>query len=515
MKLSTAMNAPIHSQSCDLFPVKFGKFTEDEQEKVQQLLRSDRSIVEFEWELSVEESPSSSADLPLFDHSKFTYESLSSFPCSVVPRGLVNRGNTCFMNAVLQSLIHLRPFFATFNYFSSTFSPEYLEGFDLIKAFVDLSNEFSLQEDVKLANERVYVQDLIAPDLIYEALSKKGSILKMHGNQEDAHEFLSYLIDGLHEEFVEHSKRYPECYEQLGEMLDADSDWTKIVSKKGKTPSVNRQSVITQDSPISRLFIGCTRSSIKLLQMKESVTVEPYLCLQLDVEHCSDMLGALANMCSPETVPYCIDNVIRNATKSLTFETLPPVLCINLKTFVFSVTGGSQKVDRFIPYPACFEFPDRLVHHEPFDEGCCLATGPVYKLISVIYHHGKQAGGGHYTADVLVGQKERSMRRNGNDNPYLLDCWMRFDDEISAEVDLNQVLHEKPNQSAYLLFYQLISDEADAKALLDCAPSMLHSLSGRMGIVENAKGMHSKGSLSGAHEGETSTRWTTKIARRR
>lgn len=514
MKSSSTMDAPIHSSPHSLFPVKFGRFTEEQQHKIHNLLRSDRSVVEFEWDIPLDESSDASVELPSFDPAKFSYQSLTSFPCSIVPRGLINRGNTCFMNAVLQSLIHLKPFFAIFNYFSSTFGPEYLEGFDLIKAFVDLCNEFSLQESVKIANEKVCVQDLIAPDMIYEALSKKGSILKMHGNQEDAHEFLSYLIDGLHEEFVEHFKKYPDCYEVPTEMLTSSNDWTKIISKKGKIPSINRQSMISQETPISNLFTGCTRSSIKLPHIKESVTVEPYLCLQLDVEHCNDMLGALTSICKPEIVPYNVDNFVQNAIKSLSFESLPPILCINLKTFVFSVVGGSQKIDRFIPYPACFEFPSRLIHRELSDDGDSTQK-PVYRLLSVIYHHGKQAGGGHYTADVLIGQKQQcSTRRNGYENPYSQDCWMRFDDKISAEVDLRQVLQEKPNQNAYILFYQLLSNETDASLFLDYAPSLAHYSNGQTEMHENAKGPFSKDSFS-ASVAESSTSWTKKATRRR
>lgn len=57
----------------------------------------------------------------------------------------------------------------------------------------------------------------------------------------------------------------------------------------------------------------------------------------------------------------------------------------------------------------------------------------MYKLISVLIHHGQTCNSGHYYCFV----------RNSN------NCWYRMDDNHVSQVGLNEVLHQK----AYILFY--------------------------------------------------------------
>ena len=42
----------------------------------------------------------------------------------------------------------------------------------------------------------------ISPDMIYEAMRKINRFQTIKGRQEDAEEFLGYLMDGLHEDFL-------------------------------------------------------------------------------------------------------------------------------------------------------------------------------------------------------------------------------------------------------------------------------------------------------------------------
>ena len=59
--------------------------------------------------------------------------------------------------------------------------------------------------------------------------------------------------------------------------------------------------------------------------------------------------------------------------------------------------------------------------------------------ITVIYHHGKYAAGGHYTCDV-----------------YHPSCggWIRLDDSLIKPASEEQVTKHYKERIAYLLFYQ-------------------------------------------------------------
>jgi ubiquitin carboxyl-terminal hydrolase 10 len=71
-----------------------------------------------------------------------------------------------------------------------------------------------------------------------------------------------------------------------------------------------------------------------------------------------------------------------------------------------------------------------------------------YKLYGVLYHHGKSAGGGRYTVDVL--------HPNGGSGGE--EAWLHIDDEGVIAVQHEDVFGGHDNervdeQCAYMLFY--------------------------------------------------------------
>lgn len=100
---------------------------------------------------------------------------------------------------------------------------------------------------------------------------KKVFLLKIisKGRQEDAEEFLGFLLDGLEEELLS----------LIPKAASADKDWIEIGPK--------RQPIIVQkassDSPISLLFRGSMRSVVKASGNNDSVTIQPFQSLQLDI----------------------------------------------------------------------------------------------------------------------------------------------------------------------------------------------------------------------------------------
>jgi ubiquitin carboxyl-terminal hydrolase 10 len=71
-----------------------------------------------------------------------------------------------------------------------------------------------------------------------------------------------------------------------------------------------------------------------------------------------------------------------------------------------------------------------------------------YKLYGVLYHHGKSAGSGHYTVDVL--HPNGDIGNGGG--------WLHIDDEAVSAVRNEDVFRRGNNERAdercaYMLFY--------------------------------------------------------------
>ncbi len=117
------------------------------------------------------------------------------------------------------------------------------------------------------------------------------------------------------------------------------------VGKKQRTNVV--RSSETRESAVSRLFGGSIRSVLHTPGQKDSVTLEPYQPLQLDIQspEVHDISDALRHISEAETVPGVWSSARGSnvdATKQVYIESFPPVLILHLKRFVYD--GMEQSV---------------------------------------------------------------------------------------------------------------------------------------------------------------------------
>lgn len=180
-------------------------------------------------------------------------------------------------------------------------------------------------------------------------------------------------------------------------------------------------------SPITKIFGGQLRSELRVRGNKNSVTLEPYQPLQLDIgsPEIRNIIDALKGLTRPEVLhgdfnsPHGKD---AQATKQVFIESVPPVLILHLKRFQFDAEGygGTVKIWKKVGYPLEFEFPREVLSRQKRNSILAENSGaPRYRLIAVVYHHGKNASGGHYTVDV--------RRQDGRE-------WIRIDDTIIRRV---------------------------------------------------------------------------------
>jgi ubiquitin carboxyl-terminal hydrolase 10 len=127
---------------------------------------------------------------------------------------------------------------------------------------------------------------------------------------------------------------------------------------------------------------------------------------------------------------------VDRASKQVFIETLPPVLILHLKRFHYdNNTKRTEKIWKKIGYPLELEMPKEVFPQQVRTRMAAHGGIPKYRLTGVIYHHGKNANGGHYTVDL--------RRQDGNE-------WIRLDDTLIRRIRSEDVAEggseENPKQ---------------------------------------------------------------------
>ncbi|GAA5935854.1 mRNA-binding ubiquitin-specific protease UBP3 [Sporobolomyces koalae] len=391
-------------------------------------------------------------------------------PSPPLPRGLINNGNLCFANAILQALVYCGAFWETLRAVEAGSRADLRsngqKGRSAVEAMIAFLGEFrnashSAAFDAANPNPAAssstpssssnlssfatadpspststasprpstsrYAHNhnsgtltplpSLSPTPIHDALSSNPRFDAMRrGTQEDAEEFLGFFLETLSEEVSEIVKREEERVSKLGggpgdkgkekQVVTEDEGeggWAEVGSK-GRI-ATTRTTGDTKDSPITRIFGGKSRSVLRCPGQKDSVTIEPFQRLQLDIQpdHVRTIEDALLNLTTPEPLPdYATarGTITQDATKQFTLDELPPVLILHLKRFLYDEVVGSQKCTKKIGYSTHLRIDEKVmspVRRNGLDKGKEVAR---YELFGVVYHHGLQASGGHYTVAV-------------------------------------------------------------------------------------------------------------------
>uniref|UniRef100_A0A8C8HWD1 Ubiquitin carboxyl-terminal hydrolase n=1 Tax=Oncorhynchus tshawytscha TaxID=74940 RepID=A0A8C8HWD1_ONCTS len=388
-------------------------------------------------------------------------------PVSLQPRGLINRGNWCYINATLQALIACPPMYHLFKsipLFNDTQRP--CTSTPMMDNFVRLVNEFNNMPVPSKAKQQAAGEKIIKdirpgapfePNYIYRLLTLIKSSLSEKGRQEDAEEYLGFTLNGLHEEMLalkklispqEEKAPTPNGPESQSGVDDAAADkeegsedeWEQV-GPRNKT-SITRQADFVR-TPITDIFGGHIRSVVYQQNSKESATLQPFFTLQLDIqsEKIRTVQEALETLVARESVQGYTTKTKQEIeiSRRVTLEELPPVLVLHLKRFVFEKTGGCQKLIKNIDYPVDLEISKDLLSSGVRSK--IFKGQRTYRLFAVVYHHGNSATGGHYTTDVFhIG----------------LNGWLRIDDQAVKVINQYQVVKQTAERTAYLLYYRRV-----------------------------------------------------------
>ncbi|KAK9162851.1 hypothetical protein Syun_003753 [Stephania yunnanensis] len=343
------------------------------------------------------------------------------------PCGLLNCGNSCYANVVLQCLAFTRPL--------TSYLLQRLHS----KTCKCLKKEWCFTcEFESLVLKAKEEKSPISPAGILSHLETIGSHLG-HGREEDAHEFLRYAIDTLQSV----------CLKEAGE--------TAVGSLAEET------------TLIGLMFGGYLKSKIKCVkchgksehhERMMDLTVE----IQGDIGTLDDALGQFTahEVLDGENKYYCSrilyyrsDRAIFNfgkihdsfvvfdllckkrcksyekAKKKLTVLEAPNILTIALKRFQ---TGKFGKLNKSVHFP-------EILNMAPYISGTN-DKSPIYRLYAVIVHVDVMNAtfSGHYVCFV------RNIQGN----------WFKLDDSTVEPVELENVL----SREAYMLFYARCSPRA-------------------------------------------------------
>ena len=176
------------------------------------------------------------------------------------PRGLVNTGNMCFANVVLQVLVYSPPFWRVFTELGKYIGNGPVvgsgaekdgKGTPLTDAMITFLGEFKLPKPSEIAERAQAMKDGEKPDSrrdsfvpssFYAALKTKSRFDAMRsGHQEDAEEFLGFLLDTLHEELLTLNTQFGGKNEAAGPAS------SKVSSSADDTASVTDSDVAVDD----------------------------------------------------------------------------------------------------------------------------------------------------------------------------------------------------------------------------------------------------------------------------
>ncbi|XP_076662770.1 ubiquitin specific peptidase 36 [Andrena cerasifolii] len=328
--------------------------------------------------------------ITLYSPKKICLGWKNTFP---VGAGMYNVGNTCYLNSTLQALFHVP---ALVNWLlSDTHHTSKCEqndgGGECLTCAVAKTLQFSHQKS----------GCAIKPFYIYNKL-KLICRTMVPGQQEDAHEFLRYLLEGMEKAYLTRHKA-------------------------GKLDSYSKET-----TPINQIFGGYIRTEVKCLQCRHvSTTFQHFQDLLVDIRKASTLDEALTSYFSREQLDnndYKCEACKRRvpATKQFSLERPPKVLCVQLKRF--SVLGG--KISKHIGFKQTIDMGPYL-WKEPGEP----AQPLTYKLMSIVTHMGPSVNCGHYTAVAKVSTGQ----------------YYSFDDSCVRPISLSNVL----STNAYIMIFEM------------------------------------------------------------
>ncbi|KAK4877787.1 hypothetical protein RN001_010293 [Aquatica leii] len=339
--------------------------------------------------------------------------------------GLKNIGNTCFMNSVVQCLSNTKLLLEYVK--NDTYIPDINTSISsmkgaLIKAFSQVIKELWSED---------------SSDRVVNTVSLKSQIQRfaprfMGYSQQDAQEFLRYLLEGLHEDVnrvtVKPAPILTEIDEKLSDGEKSFESWQRYLRM--------------DNSRVVDIFVGQLKSTLRCTHCGHcSVTFDPFWDLSLPLpqragplrlQQCLDSFTREETLDGDEkpTCSKCKER--RKCTKSFAIQKFPKILVIHLKRF--SPTERFRgKLSVSVDFPLeNLDMRNYAAENSPSE---CR-----YNLYAISNHSGTTYSG-HYTAYCR--------------HPYS-HAWHEYNDSRVSNISSKALI----SGEAYVLFYELDSQKS-------------------------------------------------------
>uniref|UniRef100_A0A671KEK0 ubiquitinyl hydrolase 1 n=1 Tax=Sinocyclocheilus anshuiensis TaxID=1608454 RepID=A0A671KEK0_9TELE len=350
-----------------------------------------------------------------------------SLICSLFNHNLVTQfGNTCYCNSVLQALYFCRPFRE--KVLDYKIQPRRKES--LLTCLADLFNSIATQK------KKVGV---IPPKKFISRLRKENELFDNY-MQQDAHEFLNYLLNTIADLLQEEKSQERQ---QNGKVVQNGGSGGGGGS--GSSTGEGETEEKTQQTWVHEIFQGTLTNETRCLNCEAvSSKDEDFLDLSVDVEQNTSITRCLRGFSNTETLCseckyYCEQcRSKQEAQKRMRVKKLPMILALHLKRFKYM-----DQLHRYtkLSYRVVFPLELRLFN----TSGDATNPDRLYDLVAVVVHCGSGPNRGHYITIV---------KSHG--------FWLLFDDDIVEKIDA-QAIEEffgltsdisKNSESGYILFYQ-------------------------------------------------------------
>lgn len=330
--------------------------------------------------------------------------------------GLVNLGNTCFMNSIIQCLsntLSLTDYFLSKSHIEddpehmNKRKPEYL----FLNSWVNLL--VNIWESNQLLKPKTFVENF-------------GQQIKKYANfqQQDSHECLMYFLDILHR-----SLSYEIEADIRGEIKNSHDKLMKQSLESWKS------FYETNYSFIINTFSGLLHNSVICLNCKhEENRFEPYNNLSIDInfENTNDNVSVDLNGClknyfkTAETINTwrCDQCKANGCQKKCSLWSVPNYLIIHFKRF----SPSGRKIHKRVNFNLDDLDITNYISDDKLDK-----NNYIYSLYAVNYHSG-ELNSGHYW----------SCCKNLDNTWYLFN-----DGHVSKFHNINDII----TKDAYILFY--------------------------------------------------------------
>jgi len=343
--------------------------------------------------------------------------------------GLMNLGNTCFVNSCLQALSHtyeLNRFLNDEKYKKRlTKKPDavLLSEWDKLRALMWSENCIvspggfigSMKQIARLKNQELFTQN----------------------SQNDVQEFLVFMLDSFHMALAR------EVNMTITGSVNSDKD---VIGQK--CYEMMRQMYTKNYSEMLNLFYGIQMSVLSEVGADGavlSISPEPFSIISLSIPlveiagtgktRVPTLMDCFSHYCAGEVMEG--DNAwfnektgkYQDVKRGMMYWSLPNIMIIDLKRVQYTERGGAVKIT--IPV----EIPLRGLNLSSFVNGY-KRDSYIYDLYATCNHHGNASKSGHYTATICTAS----------------NMWYSFNDETVKETEMkgDTITSNIP----YCLFYR-------------------------------------------------------------